>query len=98
MGLWATWVPVGSLIMFLLAPALNDAFGWRWIWWFSTAFALLAFVLVWFFMKMPPLAAAHQPEAGSHPTRQAPDMKKALSNRSIWLLGASFGFFNMALI
>lgn len=98
MGLWATWVPVGSLMMFLLAPALNDALGWRWIWWFSAAFALMAFVLVWFFMKMPPLPAASQPEADGLPPGQAPDMKKALSNRSIWLLGASFGFFNMALI
>jgi predicted MFS family arabinose efflux permease len=33
MGLWATWVPIGSVIMFNLAPALIEAFSWRMIWW-----------------------------------------------------------------
>jgi len=92
MGLWATWVPVGSILMFILAPAMTAAFGWRSVWWFGAAFALLAFVLVWLFMRMPPnLAAAPAPG-------EAPDMKKALSNRSIWLLGVMFGCFNLALI
>ncbi len=98
MGLWATWVPVGSVIMYLLAPALATGFGWQSVWWFSAAFALLAFVLVWLFMKMPPHMAAAKPGEGGPPPGEAPDMKKALSNRDIWLLGASFGFFNMALI
>lgn len=92
MGIWATWVPIGSILMFILAPAMATAFGWRSVWWFGAAFALLAFVLVWLFMRMPPQMAAH-PAPG-----EAPDMKKALSNRSIWLLGAEFGLFNLALI
>ena len=29
MGLWATWVPVGSLIMFNLAPTLATTAGWQ---------------------------------------------------------------------
>jgi nitrate/nitrite transporter NarK len=92
MGIWATWVPVGSIIMFVLAPAMTMAFGWRSVWWFGAAFALLAFILVWLFMRMPPsMAAAAGPG-------EAPDMKKALSNRSIWLLATMFGCFNLALI
>lgn len=98
MGLWATWVPVGSLIMFLTAPALNNVFGWQSIWWFSAAFALLAFVLVWFFMKMPPAAAALEHSGEITSPKEIPDTKKALANRHIWFLAASFGFFNMALI
>jgi MFS family permease len=29
MGLWATWVPVGSVLMFNLAPALGLNYGWQ---------------------------------------------------------------------
>ena len=29
MGLWATWVPVGNVIMFNLAHPLMEPFGWR---------------------------------------------------------------------
>jgi nitrate/nitrite transporter NarK len=97
MGIWATWVPVGSVLMFVLAPTMTAAFGWQSVWWFGAAFALLAFVLVWLFMRMPPQMAA-APGAGGPSHGEAPDMKKALSNRSIWLLAVMFGSFNFALI
>lgn len=98
MGLWATWVPVGSVLMYLIAPPLAMSFGWKSVWWFSLIFSLVAFVLVWLFMKMPPHMAAAPQEAGGPPPEEAPDMKKAMSIRDIWLLGALFGLFNMALI
>ena len=98
MGIWATWVPVGSVLMYILAPALATRFGWQSVWWFSAAFALLAFFLVWMFMKMPPQMVAGKTGAGGPPPEEAVSMGKALSNRSIWLLAVLFGFFNMALI
>ena len=98
MGLWATWVPVGSVLMFLIAPALATSFGWQSVWWFSAIFSLVAFVLVWLFMRMPPHMVAAKPGEGGPPPGEAPDMKKALSNRDIWLLGALFGLFNLGLI
>ncbi len=98
MGLWATWVPVGSVLMFLIAPALATSFGWQSVWWFSAAFSLVAFVLVWLFMKMPPQMAAAKAGEGGPPPEEVPSMGKALANRDIWLLGALFGLFNMALI
>jgi len=97
MGIWATWVPVGMVLMFLLAPAINSAFGWRAVWWFSAIFAAVAFVLVWLFLKAPPMPEEAKGPGGP-PPGEAPDMKKALANKDIWLLGASFGLFNMALI
>lgn len=96
MGIWATWVPVGSVLMFILAPAMTGALGWQSVWWFAAAFSALAFVLVAAFMRPPPAMAegpAGGPEAG-----EAPSLGKALANRDIWLLGVSFGCFNLALI
>lgn len=96
MGIWATWVPVGMVLMFVLAPAINGAMGWRAVFWFSAIFGAVAFVLVFLFLKAPPLPPAGK--AGGPPLEGPPDMKKALSIKDIWLLAASFGFFNMALI
>jgi len=97
MGIWATWVPLGTVLMFVLAPAITTTYGWRSVWWLGAGFAALAFVLVLFFMRMPPHMAT-APGASSPPPGEAPNMKKALANRDIWLLGAMFGLFNMALI
>ena len=100
-GLWATWVPVGSVIMFILAPALAAAFGWQSIWWFGRSVRFAGF---------HPGVALYAHAAANGSTRAPPQVellpgnhhklayRKALSNPSIWLLGAMFGFFNLALI
>ena len=32
MGIWATWVPVGSVVMLNLAPAVETAWNWQAVW------------------------------------------------------------------
>ncbi len=93
MGIWATWVPVGSLIMYLLAPALSAAAGWQSVWWFATIFTLATMLLYGLFMRTPP-----KPESsGIHqaPSAQSTSLLKALANRDIWLLALEFGAFNL---
>ncbi len=96
MGIWATWVPLGSVLMFLLAPTLTSAYGWQAAWWFSAVFGIVAFILVWVFLKAPPLPAETTETVSSE--EEPFNMGKALANRDIWLLGALFGLFNMATI
>ncbi len=40
MGIWATWAPVGGLMMFIVAPWLAEAGGWQVAWWYTAAAAL----------------------------------------------------------
>ncbi|MDR1359232.1 MAG: MFS transporter [Coriobacteriales bacterium] len=47
MGIWSQWVPVGTVIVFFLAPILYTAFGWQSLWVVSIALELIA--LVWLF-------------------------------------------------
>ena len=54
MGVWASWVPVGSFIIYNLATPLLGSFGWQGIWWFGAAFALLAFVIYAVTVSAPP--------------------------------------------
>ena len=93
MGIWATWVPVGSVVMFLLAPALTEAINWQAVWWFGAAFALLAMILFAALMRMPDVVGG--PEGAGGPG-EPPNMGKALANRNIWLLGLAFACFNLA--
>lgn len=98
MGIWATWVPLGSVLMYLIAPAITTAFDWRITWWFSAIFGVAAFILVWLFLKPPPmpLELNNIPEESSN--QKSFSMKKALSNRDIWLLAFLFGLFNLGTI
>ena len=98
MGIWAIWVPAGSIIMFNLAPALNAAMGWQAVWWAGAIFSGIAFALYMFLFRLP------RPEemAGGPPPREAgpaekPDLGKAMANRDLWLLSFTFMCFNLAL-
>ncbi len=92
MGIWATWVPLGSVIMYNLAPALAAGSGWPAVWWFGAGFALVTLVLYGLLMRLPPAGPAG-------PMVEAPPaLGQALANRNIWLLALQFGCFNMVLI
>jgi MFS family permease len=94
MGIWATWVPVGSVLMYNMAPAVGLTAGWQAVWWISAGFALVALVLYGLLMKMPPAATdGHQPGDAA-----PPNLGQALANRNIWLLALQFGCFNLVFI
>ena len=93
MGIWATWVPVGSVLMYNLAPALAAARGWQAVWWLGAGFALVTMLLYALLMRRPP--AAEQADGQGRPSL---DLRAALANRDIWLLALAFACFNLALI
>lgn len=90
MGIWATWVPVGSVIMMLLAPRLQLQAGWQAVWWVGAVFSLVVLGLYVALLQMPP--ATPQP---SHARPATPRLGAALANRDIWLLALSFTCFNL---
>jgi MFS family permease len=99
MGIWATWVPVGSVIMYNLAPALESSAGWQAVWWSGAGFALAAFGLYGLLMRLPP-SLANEPGAGqAGPVNdRSPKLREALANRNIWLLALEFSCFNFVII
>ena len=62
MGLWASWVPVGTFVIYNLAGPLLGWFGWQGLWWFGTLVSLVAFVVYALVVRSPdqPLAAELQ--------------------------------------
>jgi predicted MFS family arabinose efflux permease len=90
MGLWAAWVPAGSVIAFNAAPALEATFGWRGIWWSGTLFALLVLVLFALLARLPG-------QGGQDPAPPPPaaplSLARDLRNPASWLLALTFGIF-----
>jgi len=103
LGLWATWVPVGNVIMFNVAHPLLNTFGWQSLWWFGALFALVALVVFAIVVAEPPRTAAQEEalrraagERGSKSVLGA--FTRMLLNLPIWLLGLSFAAFGFAII
>ena len=94
MGIWASWVPMGSFLIFNLANPLNSSFGWRGVWWFGSLVALIALVIYWIVVISPPTAAKsiHGPPAGKEPETYSAGFKSP----AIWLLAIGFGAFGFA--
>lgn len=92
MGIWATWVPVGSVLVYNLAPSLTGSLGWQSVWWLGAAFALLMLALSGLMLRSP------QAPAGAAGAPAEVDLFKALANRDIWLLAAQFACFSLALV
>jgi predicted MFS family arabinose efflux permease len=93
MGIWATWVPLGSILMYNLAPMMAVRFGWQSVWWVGLAFALVMAILSGLLLRRPP-----DGPQGRLPNPSMSESWKALANRDIWLLAASFACFNLALV
>jgi MFS family permease len=95
MGIWATWVSLGSLMIYTSAPAVEAAGGLSAVWWMAAGLTGLAVIVFALFFRLPPGR-----ETASNPVRSSglADMKKALRHKEIWRLALAFGCFNYAII
>jgi MFS family permease len=99
MGVWGIWVPLGSLIMFNIAPALEASAGWQAVWWAGSAFALVAFLLFWLLVRIPPTVEAGSPTGKqANAAQEMPDLRQALARKNIWLLALAYGCYNFIVV
>jgi MFS family permease len=98
LGLWTTCMPVGSIIMFNLAPWLAELGGWQFPWRVGTAFSLAAFILFGGFFRTPkPEEVGGNPESGAVKAEYKDVLShgKALANTGLWLITLQFLCFNL---
>jgi predicted MFS family arabinose efflux permease len=91
-------VPVGSVVMFNLAPALGTSLGWQAVWWSGAGFALVALLLYWLLVRVPAPAGDRRHEPPDSIASPSTTFGAALANRSIWLLALEFACFNIVFI
>jgi MFS family permease len=92
MGLWATWMPVGGLLMFNLGPRLGIALGWQVVWWLGAAMALVAFALYAVLLR----GVLPGTTSGSGGELRA-GVVRSLRIPSVWALGAAFALAGISL-
>lgn len=91
MGIWASWVPVGSFLIFNLAGPLRGAFGWQGLWWLGALAAAGAFALYAAVVSAPPAPAS---PPGARPPAVA--FGRSLLNPASWTLALMFATFTFA--
>jgi MFS family permease len=95
MGIWATWVPLGSTIMFVVAPLLAGRWNWQGVWGFGSFFALVGWLLYYFFIKPAPVQSAGTDSSAAPGRMTARDLGPVLRNRDLWLISFLFCCFNL---
>ncbi len=95
MGLWATWVPAGSLIIFNLANPLVNVAGWRGVWWFSGMMSFAALVCYALVVDAPSKGeSAEEQTTSGTPVFYS----KILFNPACWILALVFAAFNFCFL
>ena len=95
MGVWAMWVPIGGLLIYLIAPSLATAAGWQAVWWLTAVLAA-ATGLGWFAVLGAAGLRGDAAAGGSRAARALADLRAGLAGRDIWLLVAVFALFATA--
>jgi MFS family permease len=98
MGIWATWVPLGSTITFVVAPVLVVRWSWQAVWWFGCLFAVAGWLLYYFFIKPAPAKCASTGSLAGSQGMTGRDLLPVLRNRDLWLISFLFCCFNLAFI
>lgn len=87
-GIWATWVPVGSILVFMLSNSIVNRFNWQGLWIFGTFMALAAFVIFAIVIKEPEVDC-------SQSQKTTLPLSTGLKSVHIWLLGIGFLAFSL---
>ncbi len=94
MGIWAMWVPVGGLIMYLVVPTLAAAYGWAAAWWLAAAVAAVGLVAYVVVLRRAGMTGAGQGSGSS--AEAVAELRAGLGGRDVWLLVLSFALFATA--
>lgn len=94
MGIWATWVPVGSVLMLNLAQPLCNLGGWRGVWWFGFLIALVALIAFILIIDLPPEVKG----SGDRAPIDWSEIMATWRHRDLWLLALMFATFNFTIV
>ncbi len=94
MGVWATWVPLGSTVMFLLAPSLAGRWNWPAVWWFGCSYGIFVGLLYYFFLPPPPEPLLIKATSAPPRPLTGRELRGVLRNRDLWLISILFCCFN----
>ena len=90
MGVWATWVPAGNVVIFALAPFIGIP-GWRNVWIFSSAYTAVMLIMFLGLFRMPAVFSGTS-------VRNNKLLWSAFGVWKVWILAIIFTLFNVVTI
>ena len=96
MGIWSAWVPLGSLIMFSVAPFLAGRWNWQGVWWFGCIYAVCVGLLFYVFIVPAPPQLSAGETAFPQRTHTRGGLRGVLRNRDLWLVSCLWGCFSFS--
>ena len=109
MGIWGTYMPLGTTLALLGGPALILLAGWQALWWLLSVFSLVMAVLVWFVVPAGDVNSPNHPVArpvgivnssspstlgGSLQEGWTHRLRQTLTSRGPWLIALSFAMYS----
>ena len=98
MGIWSVWLPLGSTIMFVIAPPLAEYWGWRSVWGFGFFFTLAVGIFFYPFIASNPRPDTDPRNRSGAQGMLAADFRRVLRNRDLWRISFLFACFNFVFI
>ncbi|WP_338824088.1 hypothetical protein MHOCP_22140 [Moorella humiferrea] len=96
MGIWATWVPAGSVIMLNLALPLYNLGSWRAAWWFGFIIGLLALLIFIIMIDLP--VEFKREQNNNDRTFNWSEIITIWRSKDIWLLAFMFMTYNFTMV
>ncbi|MEH7237677.1 MFS transporter [Bacillus sp. JJ1562] len=96
MGIWSTWIPLGSFIMFLLAPVIVTSFPIH-VYWISIL--VILFLSLFLYGKFIPGLRIERMLTSKEEVPRLPKeaIKEELKNRHVWTAATAFAGFTFML-
>ena len=98
MGIWGTWVPLGSILSFAVFPAIAEKSAWTGVAWSSFGYTAVLFVLFAVLFKMPKAPAGSDAPAAPSFQSEMAAMASVVKKGQPWLLALSFCGYMMLTI
>jgi len=98
MGIWSIWVPLGSTIMFILAPSLSGYWGWKGVWWFGFFYTIVIGLFFYLFIRSNPRTFSDQGNSATAEGLMGQNLRVVLHNRDLWLISMVFCCFNFVYV
>ncbi len=91
LGVWGTYMPLGTALALLAGPLWIAAFGWR-AWW--AVLALLSAAMALLLLRGVPAAAAPSTPAPTHAAGVGERLARTLSAAGPWLVALAFALYS----
>jgi len=98
MGVWSVWVPLGSTVMFLLAPLLAGGWGWEGVWWFGVCYSVAMGIFFHLSIRPDPRPSVQGNTSPAAEGLKGKALAGVLRNRDLWLISLVFCCFNFVYV